>query len=127
VTAVIVLDSEAAVARCIDRLQTNWKTQKKVGRTLVVTIEHSAAPRSRAQTMRYWKILRFIAANAVVDGVRYTAEHWDEHYKRELIGLDDDGNGLPTSDMSVGEFNDHLRAIESNATGELGLHLEHME
>lgn len=123
---VITLDSPAALTRCVERLQANWATQAKLGRSLVVTIEHSDQPRTQRQLRRYWKLLRFIAANSHVDGVKYTAEHWDEHYKRELVGLDDDGNGLPTSDMSIGEFNDYLRSIESNATGELGIDLGEM-
>ena len=123
---IITLDSPAALTRCIDRLQANWATQAKLGRSLVVTIEHSELPRTERQLRRYWKLLRFIAANAVVDGVRYSAEHWDEHYKRELVGLDDDGNGLPTSDYSVGEFNDYMRHIEAHATGELRVDFEEM-
>lgn len=123
-TTIITLDSAAALTRCVERLQTNWATQHKLGRALVVTIEHSEQPRTERQLRRYWKLLRFIAEHATVNGVRYTAEHWDEHYKRELVGLDDDGNGLPTSDMSIGEFNEHMRQIESHATGELRIELE---
>ena len=126
-SASITLDSEAALSRVIDRLQSNWKMHAKRGRALVVTIEHSEEPMTERQRRRYWKLLRFIAANAEIEGQRFTAEHWDEHYKRELIGIGDDGNGLPLSDLSIGGMNEVFRAIEAHATGELRLHLEHME
>lgn len=120
----ITLDSEAALSRVIDRLSTNWKQHAKRGRALVVTIEHSEQPLTDRQRRRYWKLLRQIAEAAEVEGRRFHAEYWDEFFKQRLIGVDDDGNGLPLGDLTVGEGNDVMRAIEAYATGELRLELD---
>jgi hypothetical protein len=126
----ITVDSEAAMSRVIDRLQTNWRQHARRGRALVVTIEHSEQPRTVKQLRRWWKLMRFIAANAEVAGQRFSAEHWDEHFRRELIGVEQihgESYALDTSEHSIGEYNDLMRAVESFATGELRLNLEQME
>lgn len=126
-SAVITIDSPAALTRCVDRLQVNWATQQKLGRSLVVTIEHSEQPMTEKQRRRYWKLLRVIATNAHVEGATYSAEYWDEYYRRELIGIDDDGSGLALGELTVGEVNDVMRHIEAHATGELHVDLGEMQ
>ena len=125
----ITLDSEVAVSRVIERLSANWKQHAKRGRALVVTIEHSEQPRTEKQLRRCWKLLRYIAEHAEVDGKRYSAEHWDEFYRRLFIGTDEcDGErvALGSSELSVGEYNDYMRQIEFHAASELGVEMDGM-
>lgn len=108
-------------------LRQNWAALAAQGKPLAVMVSEYKAKRSGEQNKRYWAILNFIAESAFVNGKRFSAEAWHEHFKRKFIGLEELPNGgsvgISTTTLEVPEFNDYMRSVESYAITELGLEM----
>lgn len=122
----IVLDGDSALSRLIDWLLAGWRDAAKLKRPLVVMVAHAEEPCTTRQRRQYWRLLRYIAENAHVEGRTFDAEYWEEFFKRRFVGTEEvDGEvvGLSTSDFSIAEMNEHMRLIEAYAATELGLEI----
>lgn len=122
----IVLDGDSAVSRLIDWLLRGWQEAAKVKRPLVVMVAHAEEPCTTRQRRQYWRLLRYVAEHAHVDGRKFDAEYWEEFFKRRFIGteeLDGEVVGIGTSDLSIAEFNELMREIEAYASTHLGLEI----
>lgn len=83
--------------------------------------------RTPKQNNRYWGngVLAQIAKQAVVNGVRYSADIWHEMFKRMFIGVVDlpDGSviGMSSRNLSTVEFSDFCSKVEAYAASDLGV------
>jgi hypothetical protein len=79
--------------------------------------------RSIAQNRRYWAILNEVSEHVVVDGRKYTAEIWHEHYKAKFIGVEElpmpRGKNLvrpiSSTTLDVPAFADYMTQVEADA------------
>lgn len=91
------------------------------GADMELVLRPLKSKRSQEQNRRYWALLREVAATVWVGGRRYSDEVWHEQFRRWFIGLEDyilpDGSteqrGISTTTLTVQEFNDYMRNIES--------------
>lgn len=108
-------------------LRGNWRQLADAGKPLAITVSEHRAKRSVDQNKRYWHILNEIADNAWLNGKRYSAEAWAEHFKRQFIGTEELPNGgsigISTTALSVDEFAAYMTRIEVYATETLGVEL----
>lgn len=94
----------------------------KLGST--VTIERT---RTLQQNARYWSngVLAHIAREVRVNGTRYSADAWHEHFKRMFVGVIELPNGAvagkSTTKLSVEEFAAFVEKVEAYAVTELGV------
>ena len=85
--------------------------------------------RSLEQNKRYWELLNQLAAAVEINGRRFSAEVWHEHWKRELIGREElilptgeiEQRGISTTTLNVSEFGDYMSRIEAWAATEHGV------
>lgn len=105
----------------------NWAACAKAGKPLEIVITEHKAKRSDQQNRRYWALLNDIAEAAWLDGKRFSADAWHEHFKRLLIGSEElPGGGqvgLSTTTLDVMEFSTYMDKIEAYVTTELGVQL----
>jgi hypothetical protein len=109
-------------------LKKNWNAMAREGKPLAVTVNEHKAKRSAEQNKLYWDRLRAISEQAWIDGKRFSAEAWHEHYKRKLIGYEElpggGSVGISTTTLSVAEFSDHIERVTEHAVTHLGIILE---
>ena len=108
-------------------LRNNWRHLADAGKPLSITVSEHRAKRSTEQNKRYWAMLHEIAEGAWLNGRRYSAEAWAEHFKRAFIGTEELPNGgsigISTTALSVDEFAAYMTRIEVYATETLGVEL----
>lgn len=96
--------------------------QAKLGST--IKIERT---RTVKQNSRYWGngVLAQIARKASVNGKRFSAESWHEHFKRLFIGIEEmpDGSvrGKSSKELEIEEFAKFAQQVEAYAVTELGV------
>lgn len=96
--------------------------QAKLGST--IKIERT---RTLKQNARYWGngVLAQIARKASVNGKRFSAESWHEHFKRLFIGIEEmpDGSvrGKSSKELEIEEFAKFAQQVEAYAVTELGV------
>lgn len=91
-----------------------------------VVVRYRKVKRSIEQNMRYWALLREIADTVWLNGKQYHAKTWHEHWKRELIGIEEVElpggkvmeRGISTTRLSVAEFGDYMTQIEARCAQE---------
>lgn len=95
---------------------------------LIITAEERQ--RNAQQNKFYWGgVLKQIAESAWVDGRRFDKDTWHEYFARKYGVCEDvtlpDGEIIirrkSTTKMSIGEFSAYLDAVQSYATGDLGV------
>lgn len=85
-------------------------------------------PRTPAQNRRYWGrgVLSQVAEQASIDGKKFSAEAWHEHWKQMFIGLIELPNGrvIGKSSSKLGRkgFADFCTEVEAYAATELGVY-----
>lgn len=90
-------------------------------------VEVKQATRTLQQNARYWSngVLAHIAREARVNGTRYSADAWHEHFKRMFVGVIELPNGavagMSTTKLSVEEFAAFVEKVEAYAVTELGV------
>lgn len=84
-----------------------------------VTIEPDFDKRTPKQNRRNWSVMRYVAANAWVDGKQFSAEAWHAHYCGEFIGWEEGFGGervpLGTGTLNTKEHNDFIDRVMGNA------------
>lgn len=80
-----------------------------------------------AQRRLYWSILGEIADGAWIDGRRFAAEVWHEHYKGKFIGWQDLPHGgrtpMSTRTLDVGAMSEYIDRVRADATTEFNVEL----
>lgn len=108
-------------------LKANWPACAQAGKPLSVQVSDHKAKRSAEQNRLLWAVLHDIAANAWVNGKRFSADAWHEQFKREFIGCEElpsrETVGISTSSLSVAEFSTHIEQIVEYASSVLGIEL----
>lgn len=96
-----------------------------------ITIEPDESPRTPKQNKRQWSLFRYIAANAWVDGKRFSPEAWHSHYCGALIGWEEGPNGeriaIGTSTLTTREHNDFIDRVMAAAASEFDVDFTHWD
>lgn len=127
----VVVDD--VVARTVTTaITTHWRRMAETTHPLVVILTELHAQRSSAQNRRLYAMERDIAHSAWVPDLagkprQFNEEAWHEFFVQTLspfandAGVDGRPRRLRTHEMSVGQIAEYMTAIESYATGELGI------
>lgn len=120
-----VLRSKENAAALYAFLKANWEALAGAGKPLMVQVSEYKTKRTREQNRRYWLLLEAIAAQAWVNGQRYSSACWHEYYKRKYIGVVDLPGGATmassSTDLSVADFAEYMDKVEADAATELGV------
>jgi len=123
----VIRDSNI-LARAISHVNSCWQEANTSGKPLEVICQPENIKRSSAANRYYWDVLRQISEQATDHETgrhRYSPEVWHEYMKRQFIGVIDlpGGGGMAESSASltVQEFSDFTKGVESYAASELGV------
>lgn len=103
------------------------------GRNVMVLITTEEAKRNAQQNKRLWGVVyKAIAEQAWVNGQRFEADVWHEHYARKFGVCEDitlpDGEIVvrrkSTTQMSIREFSVYMQQVEADAAAEFGVVIE---
>lgn len=114
-----------------DRLYPFLKIALQDGASYVLEVKRKK--RSSKQNRRYWGagVLSQIAAQAMVNGQRYSPETWHEQFKRQFIGVDELPNGqvvgMSSAALSTAEFCKFCDQVEAYAAVDLGVVFEDLQ
>lgn len=114
-----VLRTDSHTEAVISVIRANAASMAKAGTPMAVTVAESKAKRSGEQNRRYWALIQEIAENGWIDGKRFSAEAWHEHFKRTFIGCEEMPNGglvgISTTSLSVGDFVTYTDKVQDYA------------
>lgn len=120
-----ILRDETTLRALGQFIKSNWLAFAQGGKPLAVTVNEHKKKRSNEQNKRLWSMLNEIAEQAWVNGKRFSADAWHEHFKRTLIGMEElpDGSmiGISTTTLNVSEFGEYMEKIASCAASEFGI------
>lgn len=106
-------------------LRANWLAMAQAGKPLGVMVAEHKAKRSNPQNRLYWLVLNEIAENGWVDGKRFSADAWHEHFKREFIGVEElpggGTAGISTTTLDVDAFSTYIERVMQYAAEQLGV------
>ena len=106
-------------------LRANWLAMAQAGKPLGVMVAEHKAKRSNPQNRLYWAVLNEIAENGWVDGKRFSADAWHEHYKRTFIGVEElpggGTAGISTTTLDVDDFSAYIERVMQHAAEQLGV------
>jgi hypothetical protein len=112
----------------------NWQACAK-DVPLQVRITPYRRSRSLEQNSMYWALLSDIAEQAYVNGQRFEADTWHEHFKRlclpetcakdvdkwKVIPSGDRALMMSTTDLNTKEMSEYVEAVTAYAATELGV------
>lgn len=116
-------------AEQLSLLLKKWREQVNAGKPLVVSVEPWEAPQTRKQQRRLRALERHIAEIAWTEQGKKPMAWWHDWFASNFIGEEKDpetGRMRPisTTELSVGEMNDHMQRIEQHVVEVLGLELD---
>lgn len=123
-----ILRERVHLLNLIAFLENNWEQASADGHPLVVETRPENAKRSNAQNRCYWDMLHQIEEEAWLDGRRFTADVWHEHFRRMFIGILELPNGATmgqtTTTLTVKQFSEYIDQVSEYAGRVLGVVFE---
>ena len=119
----------------IASLVNNWDAFAQMGQPLGCSVAPYCITRSQEQNALMWVWLSHAAQNAWVGGLQFSAETWNEHFKRELLP-ERNARGLAkwevlptgerrlamsTRDLNVTEMSLYMQALQAALATDLGV------
>lgn len=88
---------------------------------LEIVLRPYKSKRSTEQNKRLWALYRDISENVWVNGRRFDSETWHEHFKRELIGIEEivlpsgeiERRGISTTTLNTAQMAEYQTRIEA--------------
>jgi hypothetical protein len=130
-----VLREQRHLDALVTNLNNNWRAFAQMDKPLGCTVAPYRMNRSQEQNGLMWVWLTQTAAQAWVQGQRFSAETWNEHFKRELLP-ERNAKGLAkwevlpsgertlamsTKDLNVAEMGLYMQALQAALATDLGV------
>jgi hypothetical protein len=126
INRLFILRTESHAAQLYAFLKNNWRAMADQEKPLAVTVTEAKSKRSLEQNGRYWSMLiEQTAAQAWVNGERFSKAAWHEHFARKFIGIEKLPSGeitaISTTTLNVEQFAEYMNKVETEAVSELGV------
>ena len=130
-----VLREQRHLDALLASLHSNWQAFARMEQPLGCTVAPYRLNRSQEQNALMWVWLTHASQHAWVAGQQFSAETWNEHFKRELLP-ERNAKGMAkwhhlpsgervlamsTRDLNVGEMSRYMLALQAALATELGV------